>query len=300
MRIDKILPTENQNKKFNIDLFKEKLFASWGSARDQFGVPNNHRLSKILYKSLYAPKTFNNGEIINNKKFRERTEILTSKLLIANENIPNLEEFSAVIVRALTSGIDSSKHLYPGALKTVEKMTTYGPVRIWTKGDVYGIDGQPGSAEQIKKVATARLGKLRNNIAFKNGGDRHDILNVKAAEDKIPFIQEILREFKTKKIEIAILLDDQINNIEQAIKEAKNVPGICLYPVWIHQKNTEHKDNIRIIDNIQSVLSKIANLLSRNKVGFIVDFDGVLVDDDKRMEAQFKSVYNKLKENKWI
>jgi hypothetical protein len=300
MHIDKIPPIENQNKKFNIALFKEKLFASWGSARDQFGVPNNHRLSKILYKSLYAPNTFKTSEIINNKKFVGRTEILTSKLPIDSENIPNLEEFSAVIVRALTSDIDSSKHLYPEALKTVKKMTTYGPVRIWTKGDVYGIGGQPGSAEQIKKVATAGLGKLRNNIALKNGGDRHNVLNVKAAEDKIPFIQEILREFKNKKIEIAILLDDQINNIEQAIKEATNVPDIHLYSIWINKKNSEHKNDIKIINNIHSVLPEIANLLSENKVGFIVDFDGVLVDDDKRMEAQFKSVYNKLKENKWL
>lgn len=302
MNINEIKPIENYKKEFDMNLFKEKLFASWGSARDQFGVPNNHRLSEILYKSLYSPSTFKENEIIDRGGFG-RTETLVSELPISNKNIPSLEEFSAVIVRALTSDIDFSENLYSEALETIEKMTKYGPVRIWTRGDVYGVDNYPGSAEQIKKVATAGLGKLRNQIALKTGVDRQDVLNVKAAEDKIPFIMDILKEFKGKKIKVAVLLDDQISNIESAVKEGERVRDIKIYPIWIHQKKDstdDTKDAIKIVGQIKDVLNEIEDITKENKVGFIVDFDGVVVDDDKRMEAQLKSVYNKLKEKEWI
>jgi len=287
-------------------LFKEKLFASWGSVRDQFDTPNNYYLSRILYESLYAPTTIADDEITERIGFDRRT-ILTQDIKLPKRNIPSLEEFMSVVVRALTSDIDYSKNLYPDAIPTIEQMAQYGPIRIWTKGDVYGINDQLGSAEQIKKVATAGLGKLRNRIALQSGKNRKDILTLKAAENKLPFIKEILGEFKNQKIEIAILLDDQISNIIDAIEESKCIQNIHIYPIWIHNKNEDENEleyekikNIKQVTKIKDVLPVINTILQQNKVGFIVDFDGVLVDDKKRIKAQFETVYNKLKEKKWL
>jgi len=299
MKIDNV-PINSKTAK----LLKEKLFASWGSVRDQFDTPNNHSLSRILYKSLYAPTTIADNEITERIGF-DRKAILTQDIKSPQKNIPSVEEFTLVVVRALTSDIDYSKNLYPDAIPTIEQMAQYGPIRIWTKGDVYGINGQPGSAEQIKKVATAGLGKLRNRIALQSGKNRKDILTLKAAEDKLPFIKEILREFKNQKIEIAILLDNNIDNIINAIEESKYIQNIRIYPIWLHDKNEdtfEHKKikNIKQVTKIKDVLPAINTILQHNNVGFIVDFDGVLVDDKKRIKAQFETVYNKLKEKKWL
>lgn len=300
MQIDHLFTTQIPEETLNVDLFKEKLFASWGSARDQFGVPNNHRLAKLLYKSLYAPNTLSNDEIVDNREFG-RVGTLTKKMPLNIKDTPDEKEFITVVVRALTSDINFSKNLYPEALETIEKMIQYGPVRIWTRGDVYGVDKYPGSVEQIKKVAPAGLGKLRNSIAPRTKNGRQDILSIKAAEDKIPFIKGILEEFKDKKIKVAILLDDQIDNIKKALKEGLKVQDIHIYPVWIHQKKEGAKEGeITTVGRIKDVLGNVEDITKENKVGFIVDFDGVIVDDNKRMQAQLESVYNKLKEKKWL
>lgn len=302
------------------DLLKDKILAAWGSARDQFGVINNHRLAELLYRALYNPKEFKEGEIITRQGFN-RESVLTSPLNIKGLNIPKQEEFIIAIRRAMTSEVKFDKCLYRGAKELIGEMAKHGPVKIWSEGDVYGIlengdePAHPGSHEQIKKIAIAGFGKLRKNIAIKEKSNYHNIISVAAAEDKFSLLHDILEEYQKMNIKRVIILENRSRNIEKAIKIGQDFNEIEFFPVWVRQgvwkdilpkdltKNIEEwKHEYNAVDSIEDVIKKIQakNLLNGEKVGFIVDYDDVLSNDKKRMLQQVLATKKMLTKKGWI
>ncbi|MCK9378999.1 MAG: hypothetical protein M0P97_02550 [Candidatus Moranbacteria bacterium] len=303
----------------NDELFKEKLFSAWGSARDQLGVPNNYHFAEILYDALYNPGKIKEEDVMDRPGF-DRKKYLMNIIDLGEHIIPNKEEFILVIKRAMTSGTKSNECLYDGAKDALREMAEYGPIKIWTRGDVYGISDKksgkfyPGSKEQIKKSAVAGIGDLRREIAEKKGLSRKEVVEVVASEDKLPSIPSILEEYEEKGITKVFLLDDQLGNIQKAIKEGKKNENIEIIPIWVRQgiaKNKIPKNSEKTleefivkyngVDSIKNVVEKLESLgVSREeKVGFICDYDEVLASDEKRKEAQSDAVKSILKEKGW-
>lgn len=305
---------ENKVERFDEELLREKLFTAWGSARDQYGVPNNNRLAHLFYKSLYKSENFNDKEIVDERGFG-RVDSLRKKMELSNNIIPDEEEFVQIIVRALTSDINFSENLYDGAMETVESISDFGPIVIWTRGDVFGNEESKGSGEQIKKIATAELGTLRKKIATKRGIDRKDVLTVRASEDKIDSVESVINSFKEKGIHHVVIIDDLVKNLDNAIHIAESIENIKVYPILVcqginHSKKRKEKlgdvyeENVKRLNGVVSISEVEKKMeefdLLKGETGIMLDFDDVLSDDSKRMDAQFESVSNKLKEKNWI
>lgn len=313
------LSKEKEEKISNVELFREKLFSAWGSARDQFGVPNNYRFAEIFYDSLYNPISIKEDEVVDRPGF-DRKKYLISTIDLGEHIVPGSEEFILAMRRAMTSGTKSYECLYDGAMDALREMAEYGPIKIWTRGDMNGVMDKesgkfyPGSREQIKKSAVAGIGKLRKEIEKEKSTSRKDIIEVVASEDKLPSIPKIVEEYKTKGIARVFLLDDQLGNIQKAIREASTVDGVEVVPIWVRQgiaknkipKNSEKTlgelaGEYNAVDSIKDVIKRVRELrISEDeKNGFIVDYDEVIASDEKRKDEQLIAVRNVLKEKGW-
>lgn len=300
---------------------KEKILAAWGSARDQLKAPNAYRLAEILYKSLYRPDSFAEGEIRDREEFaREKTlrSPLGKNRLPAT--VPDEKKFIEAVRHALTSETNFDKALFPESLETVRRLAEYGPICIWSAGDMNGsIDPNeaekqyPGSREQIKRVAKSGLADLRRSLSKETGSPRHEILTMTAAENKIELLPQILEEAQKRKLQRLIVVDDRVSNILQAIDAAKEA-GIEIFPIWVRQglakdnipTETEGlevwKQKLNAIDSIADLSEKLleTKALNSDSVGFLIDYDDVLSSDARRMDLQVQSVGAMLRRNNWI
>lgn len=296
---------------------KEKILAAWGSARDELKAPNGHRLAELLYKSLYYPEQIKSTEVHERPGF-SRSETLTAKLPetdIETRLIPSETEFVSVIRHALSSEPHFENALHPGALETIEKLSDLGPICIWTTGDMYGsADGRyQGSKEQLKRAAISGLGALRDRVAADNKKPRHDILAMAAAENKFSLVPQIIAEAKKRNLAQLVVIEDRASNLEKIISATEH-SGIEIFPIWVRQglarnsfprgeKSLEDwKADYHAIDSISELVPKLIaeGILDNSHAGFVVDYDDVLSDDEKRMKLQTQSVIHALKEHNWI
>lgn len=299
---------------------REKILAAWGSARDQLKAPNAYRLAEILYKSLYRPGSFAEGEIRGREGF-DREKALASPLPADKlpATIPDEAEFIEAVRHALGSETDYKEALFPDSLQTVRQLTEYGPICIWSAGDMDGSTDReaekeyPGSREQIKRVAKSGLAELRRSLSEDTGTPRHEILTMASAENKIELLPRILEETQKRNLRRLIVIDDRASNILQAMEAAKN-SGIEIFPVWVRQglaKNSfpsgadsleAWKQKLNAIDSISELSGKLleTKALDSASVGFLVDYDDVLSSDAKRMDLQVQSVCAMLRHNGWI
>jgi hypothetical protein len=301
------------------DIIKEKFLASWGTARDQFGVPNNHRLAEVLFKSLYDTEAIEHEEILGRPEFN-RKETLSTKIDLNSNIVPAQEEFITSVRRAATRETKFDECLYPGALEFLENITKYGPVTMWTRGDVHGISSTDyhGSHEQLKRMAIAGVGDIRKNIARDRGVKNQDVISIAAAENKFELLEGILRRYKDMGINDVIIIDDQPKNILKFLDTCKNYKDFNFVPVWVRQgvyKNTLPKEPLKSIEQWKSEFNALDNvadmvkilkekdILTENgekSVGFIVDYDDVLLDDNKRKAEQIKSLLDMMTRKGWL
>ncbi len=287
------------------DLLEKKLWAAREVARAELGSLNIYRCAEIFYQSLYNSGYFNDREIVDGEY--RRKEILTTPMVdLKKIQIPSEKEFVRVVRRAMTGDIDYSKNLFPGALEALENLSKFGPITIWTKGDVYGSGNYPGSKEQLKKLATAGIGDLRKKLAKSSQKRPEEIIAVSASENKLGKIPEILKNYQKQNIRL-VVVDDLLENLISAVNKSKEVFGIEMYPVQI-VSDTNKKIGNNFCDTIES-LSEIIDLLKNKnmlvdkdngKIGFIVDFDDVIVDDEKRKLDQIRSVVKQLQSRGWV
>jgi hypothetical protein len=300
-------------------ILREKFFSAWGSARDQFGVSNNHHMAEILYDSLYNSTSINPEDVVDKPGF-DRMEHLTYNMDLGEHVTPSKEDFILAIKRAVTTDTKFNECLYAGSLDVLKELSEYGPIKIWTRGDVYGYYNKqsqkffPGSHEQIKKSAVAGIGKLRKEIAEEKSIPRRDVIDVVAGEDKSASIIDIMKEFKKRGVKKVFILEDQLNNIQKAAQKAFEFEGVEFIPIWVRQglgKNKTPKkpemnldDWVRDYNGVLSIVdvpAKIEELgIQENETGFIVDYDDVLSNDEKRKTAQFESIKKILESKGWL
>ncbi len=328
-KIESVLPiskpesSETKEVK-NKELLREKILAAWGSARDQLGAPNNARLAELLYKSLYEQESFEEGEVVDRGNFN-REEFLREKIDVTIESKPDKKEFVQAIRRALTSEADFESCLYEGAKETLKFLAEIGHVSIWTTGDVHGFKNeegsvdQPGSHEQYKRAALSGLGELRREIGRKKAVDNKDVLSMYASEDKMGLVPDVLENIKTRnpKARKIVVLEDRLKNIEEITKKIVQIdPEIEIVPIWVRQglakKSIPNEAGLSLedwmkranaVDSISQVPDKLTEMGIKKgdeDIAFVVDYDDVISNDEKRKDAQVKSVIEKLLENDWI
>lgn len=305
---------ESKNSLEKLNLIKEKLAASWGSTRDQLGVINNQRLVEVFYQSLYLPNEFAEDEIVERPGFN-RAEVLRKNLNL--KVLPDKEEFIREILHALIKEVDYEACLYPGAKEFVGAIMKRGLVTIWTQGDVSGVESYPGSKEQLYKLVLSGMNDLRRQWAKKTDSERGEVLSVAAAENKFTLVDKILNEYKDRQIDKIILIEDRLGNIIKFLDMLKNNANqINCVPIWVRQGNSKnsfpndagktienYKQEYNAVDEIGRLTDQLEQkaLIGRNdKLGFVIDFDDVLLDDAKKMRFQAESVINKLKSKNWL
>jgi hypothetical protein len=295
----------------------EIILAAWHAARTQLGAVNNHRTAELLYQSMFHPETLTEDEVPNTEGF-DRLAVLRRKRPLFDlpaEQIPSEEEFISTLRHALTSEPRYELCLHDGAKEVLTTLAKYGPVRIWTTGDVYGITGTSyqGSKEQFKRMAGAGIGELRKEIAAQTERRPHDVISVTATEHKFNELPKIYQEYAERGITNIVLLEDRIVNIQQALKLAEEIPGVKVFPVWVRQGNaaniipagiieSEAVEKFHAVNSIKEVPERLggAKMLDLSSLGFIVDYDDVISDDKKRRAEQTRVVFEKLKTKGWI
>lgn len=305
---------EDEYPSEKINIIKEKLAASWGSARDQLGVINNQRLAELFYQSLYLTDEFTENDIVERTGFN-RSEVLKENLNFKSH--PEKEVFIQEIIRTLVKEVDYKECLRPGAEEFVGEAMKKGLVTIWTQGDVYGAENYLGSKEQLYKIILSGINELKRQRAQTVGLEKSEVLSVAASENKFTLVDNVLNEYKGKMISKIILVEDRLSNIIKFLNIVKknNVQIDCV-PVWVRQGNSmndfpkdegdsieDYKQKYNAVDQISEVMASLeqkALIAESDKLGFVVDFDDVLSDDVKKMRLQAESVINKLKSKNWL
>ncbi|HBI17569.1 MAG: hypothetical protein UR60_C0028G0016 [Candidatus Moranbacteria bacterium GW2011_GWF2_34_56] len=331
MPVSSNFENNQERKSENEIILKEKLTILRRGIVESVGAENAIKTAQCLYEALYHPENVDSLidelRIKNVEKFPNRLSMLRSALKISLEKVPTVEEFVSRIARAFTSEANFSECIYAGADEQLENMVEMGPVRIWTAGDVHGLidaNGEkiPGSKGQLKKIVKA--GGIRE-IRNRTGRDRYpdaddfikhkkEIISVLTSEKKIPLILLIGKEFREKGIEIVVIIEDNLKNLILAEEEIKQM-GFESLPIWIRQgdqRNRIPKESGKELEyylqryNAQDSVTGICKVLkghsisAESKPGFIVDYDEVFMDANKKMIAQEEAVLNAIKENNWM
>ncbi len=276
--------------------------------------------------------------ITYDEKFPKKLDRLRKNLLVPNGvKLPSKEDFIKMVLKAFTDGEDVRASLYPQAREALETIMLQGPVRIWTAGDMEGVTWEeltiPGSKEQLTKVGKSRISTVRNKVAkvlqsdsrvtdLEKGGkidrtkyrqDRTHLFSIRAAENKINLLPEIAREFSEMGVEKLAIIEDRLENLEKARAKLKEtgLPEESLNLVWVRQGiykdsipkylNGQVPSDIHSVSNLSELKQYVTTVTERNeKPGFVVDFDGVLSDDEKRQELQNGAVYAACQERGWV
>ncbi len=306
---------------------EEKLQVIRFSVNQKLGAPNNYLMAKYLYQVLSDPERIENIieelDIKDSEDFPFKTLIFRSALKNFENRKEDMDEFCRSIDNVLTRKVDYERCFYEGALDEVEKMAGRGPVRIWTSGGVHGVKDLdlPGSNETLFKVAAAKFGRIRNKIARekstedqkrKFGDLRKDVISLSATEKKVGLIKGICESFARNGIDTIVVLEDRSKNLVSVMEEIKKHGDFKIVPIWVRQgqnrnsipKNggktiDDYKNDFNSIDSIKDLESKLdESLVEGEKVGFIVDWDGVISSDELRQKAQNRAVIEYLKKGK--
>lgn len=305
-------------------LLKEKINVLRVNLREHLGFENYHKFARHLYDVIYHPEK--KGEIIselgikNTEKFPNRLSAMTEPISISAGHIPSAEEFEETITRVLSKGVDYKSCVYEGAEDQLENMARMGPVRIWTAGDALGLTNDKGevfrgSQGQLKKIILAgNINEIRNKISVESKRDRKDVITILASENKFSRLSSIGEEFRDRGIKIVVIIEDNLIYLIRAEEEIKKF-GLEVTPIWIRQgdqKNTVPKDTNKDLEhyikayNAQDSVRGISEFLKTHNIsaesipGFIVDYDEVIMDSNKKVTAQGEAVLTTLKNNGWI
>jgi len=259
------------------------------------GCSNLKLLLETLYDSLYAP---------------EKMVIWIERLKIPDEscgfygrhnalkyqlNLPAPPEKSIfnMILETDLMEHDYSNCLFPGIYEVLLKMILLGPVRIWTAASVDGVPKSelpfdydsdlPGSDFQYKKVrntvVTGVNQLVKRYIKSSQGKCRqklHQIL-VKAGRNKQKMLEDIVKDFRKLKVDRLWLFDDRKKYIDMARE-------IIDYPKEHHLMRIGPAGDMERLSDLNKFFWRL--MRRRGLTGFVVDWDGVCMDDKKRHQAE--------------
>lgn len=297
------------------------------ATQEMYGSQNLHRTLEMVWTILYSK---NPKEMENNIKelgipFPDRMKELNEPIGLKNIKIPDKEEFVSEL-RHLLNRLEYDQAVSIETKEQIYQLMKRGPVIIWTAGDTKGIRDEkgeiifPGSHVQLFKVSKAGFNDLRKKYALENSNpeeniDYHDVLSVLASEDKINEVTKIVKEFISKKISNIILVEDRFKNIEKATEKIKqwlktnNITDVNLTTVLVGKKEIESTKPVTIgqgkfyeineFVEVEKIISE-NELLNNNLLGSIVDYDGVLSNDQIRRKIMNDKIIDVLSEKHWI
>lgn len=292
-------------------LFVGKLHTSWGVSVNELGAGNLRRTAEIMFGALYDPARL---DVEPDSRFTDRIPILESPIPGSKpKRIPGEEEFTDMLITALTRETDFKKALYPGAEKALGWLSQRGPVVVWSAGDVNGTPAYPGSRQQLYKIARS-LGPARRAMARElpeSPRSLREVMSLSLSEHKHGTVPEIIRRMRLEGISTVAILEDQSSNLMK-VNDTLSRNGMTTVPVWVRQgrhANTipesptasidDWKRDYNAVDSIKAALTRIATLLgkdfSQKTFASIVDYDGVLSNDIVREQEQAARLYEALR-----
>jgi hypothetical protein len=301
---------------------RNKLWASWDVAKKlNKGVASVYGWAYIFFYSIVAPKKVSEFsgyvreiDIPGVRSKSARKDFVAS--ILSDPEIKHLkalgcESFVSEFRAIVTSGVDFGKALFPKALAVLEELKNMGPSRIWTQGDMYGGIGQkkwPGSNEQRCKLEC---------VGVFSEYCREHWHTVVASEDKWgPPFQETVEQFTTWGITSIFVLDDKLENLNNAKCKIKSIlhelgkqvevkviavgqgdRGLQEFKFKLNKITLDElKKQYNAVENIDEVPDKVRELLKEEsypeaaKPAFILDWDDVFSDDLVRQLLQQKAV----------
>ncbi len=149
------IPGKNYGKVMNQDLigriFSRSIFGSKNKIPELEelieGRPDLAEKLEQIYTPLPGLRPVN---------FRDHLEFADKfRSMVSRHSLPDRPEYEGKEYKDIV--------YFDGAQDEVKKMLKYGPARIWTGGDMYGLpeEGLKGSGEQRKRIAQAKWGEFR-------------------------------------------------------------------------------------------------------------------------------------------
>jgi len=265
------------------------------------GVVNRHLIGRMLYYSLFQPQSLLAlvDEIDPENEPRFETERRTISTELPTGFITtNLEvaDFVQKYCEIVTTELDSASVCFPGSREAIISMSARGPVTIWTSGDEYGIPdlGLPGSNDQ-----TIRVTHFLDSI--EDAEDRPQDIETAAAEDKMSLLPRIVDSYREQGVQILVLVDDREDNLRRAqeIIAEHTFHQIRLVVVHNNTKATYEPEqdpdaNFTHVESVEAAAQVVSDQ-PEAKVGWIVDFDGVISDTQKKKLLEEAAVLDWLK-----
>lgn len=302
----------------SVDQALDKYQAAWGA-----GYPNLETILNNYYTALFDPDSA--GDILNADAFPGRRDELTARMNngLTPENAPSRDDFIEAMRTAINREAEYDSALYDGALETIESLANHGDLTIWTAGDAGGMlhqtdDGEelwlPGSNHQLHKMIVAGIGENRRRLALDSGKQPSEVHGVIASEDKFQGLPDLFAQLQEDGRNQIMVVDDRIQNLKRfdALVKAYNLAHdynlestLCLadYSSEHGQADeppqpTETALDIVVLGQITDAIAVAEGLPDRTKI--LLDYDGTLSDDQKRLDATRRAITHVLTENSWV
>lgn len=282
----------------------DKLWAAYRIAKEYIaaktehgGVVNRQLIGRMLYYSLFQPNAL--IEMIDEIDDKE-TKFEAERRIIATEfptdfisvNL-NQSEFEQQYCKIVTTELDSASVCFEGSREAITAMTTRGPVTIWTSGDENGIPdlNLPGSNDQ-----SVRVNHFLESFAVDN--NKPENITTAAAENKMLLLTEIVDNYRKQGVQILVIVDDREDNLKRAQEIITGHPFNQLRLVVVHNNTKatlepeQNPDaNFTHVTSIEAAALVVSDQ-PEAKVGWIVDFDGVISDTDKKKKIEEQAVFS--------
>lgn len=281
------------------ELIEEKIDACWCINKYAQGTANMYKIAEYLYFSLYEPDNptvplieYFPGCIL---RFQQR--------LFFSASPPPKEIFIETIRQVMVHDIDYAACLYDNSLVNLHELFHHGRVTIWTSGDMDGFPEKsiPGSRQQLHKIKAAGIEVIANDIAIQKNRPLSQLFSIAAHEDKLTVVNQIFRDIKKRGAQMAIIVDDQLHNLLEARQAASSV-NLKTTLCWINSANDDNtsSEHAMIFRSFGAAVNYITSLDDRLSCEFLVDFDGVISDDEKRAVLHKRAIIKNLERNNWI
>jgi hypothetical protein len=259
--------------------------------------------ANVLYEAVFNPTFFTdpeNAAQFADERYPDRVERLKDP--ITGVEAPAGERGAVVrdLYDAMISNETYGQAVYPDAIDTVAALMRHGKTIIWTEGS---------RREQVQKVIYAGLGANREQVAGETGRHRHDVLQVDASQSKFTAetVQRLASEANGRPIYV---FDDRLENLIRM--KAALGRDVSVVAVWVQQGRYGQRipkdlpqelrdvtpEQLMTMYHAQPSLAAAVEafqLLSTNTESlFVVDFDGVIGDNDLRVALQSNAVRERL------
>ena len=282
------------------ELIELKIDACWCINKRAHGIANMHKIAEYLYSSLYQP---DDPEVPLVEYFPGCIMRFQQRLPLSVVPPPK-EVFIETIKRVMVYDIDYGACLYDNSLVNFQKLFRYGRVMIWTSGDMYGFPEKniPGSKQQLHKIKAAGVEAAAREVAVQEGRPLSQLFSIVAYEDKLVLLSKIFHDMRKRGTRMVVIMDDQLANLLCA-REAAAKANLKVILCWVSAADANKEvlsKHVVTVRNFDTAINYVTNLNVSLPCEFLVDFDGVIFDDERRSAFHKQAIIDNLKQNNWI